>query len=84
MMAEHGTLADSKIIAFAPTTDYGNARKFYEGVLGLRLLEDEQPFALVFEAGGTMLRVTEVSAHAPAPFTVLAGTWRALRLSSWT
>ena len=73
-MADNAILADSKIIAFAPVTDYTKARKFYEGVLGLRLLEDEQPFALVFDAAGTMLRVTKVGDHTPAPFTVLG--WR--------
>ena len=70
-MTECAILSDSKIIAFAPVTDYGIARRFYEEVLGLRLLEDEQPFALVFDAAGTMLRVTKVESHTPAPFTVL-------------
>ena len=70
-MAKLGTLAKSKIVAFAPTTDYVKARSFYEGVLGLILLEDQQPFALVFDADGTMLRVTNVGTHTPAPFTVL-------------
>lgn len=70
-MAKQGILADSKIVAFAPTTDYVKARKFYEGTLGLKLVEDEQPFALVFDANGTMLRVTNVGTHTPAPFTVL-------------
>jgi len=37
------------------------ARAFYEDVLGLRLVADEKPFALVFDAkkNGTMLRVTD-------------------------
>jgi catechol 2,3-dioxygenase-like lactoylglutathione lyase family enzyme len=65
-------LGESKLIAFVATTDYARARKFYEGVLGLPLLEDETPFALVFDAHGTMLRVTKVGKqHTPAPFTVL-------------
>ena len=62
---------ESRIVVFAPVTDYGKARKFYEGVLGLQLLEDQQPFALVFDAAGTMLRVTKVGEHTPTPFTVL-------------
>jgi catechol 2,3-dioxygenase-like lactoylglutathione lyase family enzyme len=58
-------------VAFLPTADPVKARAFYEGVLGLRLVEDAKPFALVFDANGTMLRVTTVQEHQPQPFTVL-------------
>ena len=51
--------------------DLARARAFYEDVLGLRLLADEAPFALVFDANGTMLRVTTVHEFSPHPFTVL-------------
>ena len=64
-------LGASKLVAFAATTDAAKARAFYEGVLGLRLVSDDAPFALVFDANGTMLRVTSVQEHTPAPFTVL-------------
>ena len=47
------------------------ARAFYEDVLGLRLIEDEKPFALIFDANGIMLRVTPVGPHTPAQFTIL-------------
>jgi catechol 2,3-dioxygenase-like lactoylglutathione lyase family enzyme len=71
-MTDNATLGQSKLVAFVPTTDYARARTFYEGVLGLHLLEDETPFALVFDAHGTVLRVTKVGEqHTPAPFTVL-------------
>ena len=70
-MADESILSESKLVAFAATTDFAKARAFYEGVLGLRLIEDETPFALVFDANGTMLRVTNVGQHKPAPFTVL-------------
>lgn len=65
------SLATGKLVAFAATTDFAKARAFYEGVLGLRLALDETPFALVFDANGTMLRVTKVPEHNPAPYTVL-------------
>jgi catechol 2,3-dioxygenase-like lactoylglutathione lyase family enzyme len=39
--------------------------------LGLRLVEEEKPFALVFDANGIMLRVTPGGEHIPAPGTVL-------------
>lgn len=64
-------LGGSRLVAFAPTTDAAKARAFYEGVLGLRLVADEKPFALVFDANGTMLRVTTVHELKPDPFTVL-------------
>ncbi len=70
-MAGKSVLGGSKLVAFAPTTDPAKARAFYEGVLGLRLVADEKPFALVFDANGTMLRVTTVHELKPDPFTVL-------------
>jgi catechol 2,3-dioxygenase-like lactoylglutathione lyase family enzyme len=73
-MKQDSILGGSELIAFAPTTDAAKARSFYEGVLGLSLVSDEAPFALVFDANGTMLRVTTVHEHQPDPFTVLG--WR--------
>ena len=70
-MPQESILGTSKLVAFAPVTDLTKARSFYENVLGLRLVEDEKPFALVFDANGTMFRVTPVGEHNPAPFTVL-------------
>jgi catechol 2,3-dioxygenase-like lactoylglutathione lyase family enzyme len=70
-MAADSILGKCSLIAFAPTTDPAKARAFYEGVLGLRLVADEKPFALVFDANGVMLRVTKVQELNPAPFTVL-------------
>ena len=73
-------LGGSEAIAFAPTTDPAKARAFYEGVLGLRLVSDEQPFALVFDANGTMLRVTVVPELTPQPFTILG--WRVANIEA--
>ena len=73
-MPAESILGGSGVIAFAPTTDPAKARAFYEGVLGLRLVADEQPFALVFDANGIMLRVTTVHELKPQPFTILG--WR--------
>jgi catechol 2,3-dioxygenase-like lactoylglutathione lyase family enzyme len=63
-------LHSSEVIAFVATTDSERARGFYEAALGLSLLRDE-PFALVFDANGTTLRVQKVRALDPAPYTVL-------------
>ena len=65
------TLANSSLVAFLPTVNPVRARAFYESVLGLPLLADEMPFALVFQAPGVILRVTRVQSLAPQPFTVL-------------
>jgi catechol 2,3-dioxygenase-like lactoylglutathione lyase family enzyme len=61
------------LIGFVSTTDPGRAREFYGEVLGLEL-RSESPFALVFDANGTMLRVTSAEELLVAPYTVLG--WR--------
>src|SRR5258708_3721530 len=66
-------LRDAPPIAFVATTDAARARAFYEATLGLARLADE-PFALVFDLGGTMLRIAKVDAFTPQPFAVLG--WR--------
>jgi catechol 2,3-dioxygenase-like lactoylglutathione lyase family enzyme len=66
-------LADADLIAFAATTDLERARGFYEGVLGLPVV-DHDGFAVAFDAHGTTLRVTAVREMRPAPYTVLG--WR--------
>jgi len=81
-MARESILAGSHVISFAPTTDPAKARAFYEGILGLGLVADEQPFALVFDANGIMLRVTTVHDLKPQPFTILG--WRVADIESTT
>jgi catechol 2,3-dioxygenase-like lactoylglutathione lyase family enzyme len=63
-------LGHSPIITFVATTKPEAARRFYEGVLGLPFVADE-PFALVFDANGVMLRVFKMDTLMPAPHTVL-------------
>ena len=57
-------LATSDLIAFASTTDMARARSFYEATLGLPIV-DENAYACVFDAHGTMLRITAVAEVAP-------------------
>lgn len=64
---------ESELIAFVSSSDLGRARAFYGDVLGLRFVE-QSAYACVFDAHGTMLRVTAVAGHAPVPQTVLG--WR--------
>jgi catechol 2,3-dioxygenase-like lactoylglutathione lyase family enzyme len=61
---------DFAIVAFAATTDLERSHAFYAGALGLRHVETT-PFANVYDADGTTLRVTLVDTVAPAPYTVL-------------
>lgn len=63
-------LGASKVMAFVATTDAVRARAFYGDVLGLRPVGDE-PFALVFESGGTTVRVQKVASVTPPQYTVL-------------
>lgn len=66
-------LATSDVIAFASTTDLTRARSFYEATLGLPVV-DENAYACVFDANGTMLRITAVAEVVRAGYTVLG--WR--------
>jgi catechol 2,3-dioxygenase-like lactoylglutathione lyase family enzyme len=66
-------LANSDVIAFVSTVDLASARAFYEGVLGLPMVE-AGAYACVFDAHGTTLRVTAVAEVAHPGYTVLG--WR--------
>ena len=66
-------LDNSEVIAFAAATDLDRAKEFYQGILGLALV-DQNPYACVFDVRGTMLRVTAVAEVATPGYTVLG--WR--------
>ena len=63
-------LGSQKLVAFVATRDPTRAKKFYRDALGLPLISEDE-FALVFDALGTMLRVTRVQELAAAKYTVL-------------
>src|SRR4249919_2859349 len=63
-------LESAELVAFVATSDVPRARTFYEETLGLELVGDDG-FALVFNAQGTTLRVTQVAEVAVAPYTAL-------------
>ena len=56
-------------MAFIPVRDLGAAQSFYEDVLGLTVAENG-PYAVVLDAGGTMLRLARVDDLQPQPFTI--------------
>ena len=66
-------LGSSDLVAFAASADLPRARTFYERVLGLPVVE-QNDFACVFDANGTMLRVAAVADAPRAGYTVLG--WR--------
>jgi catechol 2,3-dioxygenase-like lactoylglutathione lyase family enzyme len=70
-MAKQFRLSGQSIIGFVATSDPDRAKKFYRDTLGLPLVSEEMPFALVFDAHGTMLRVTIVEKVVSAGYTVL-------------
>lgn len=66
-------LESSHLIAFVSATSLSRARAFYEQTLGLPVV-GHTDFACVFDAKGTMLRVTVVSEVCRTGYTVLG--WR--------
>jgi catechol 2,3-dioxygenase-like lactoylglutathione lyase family enzyme len=74
-MAKQFRLADQSLIGFVAASDPERAKMFYRDTLGLPLVSEELPFALVFDAHGTMLRVFIVKEVLPARYTVLG--WKA-------
>lgn len=71
-------MAEEDVIAFVATSRPEAARAFYEGVLSLAFAADE-PDAVVFHSGPTMIRVSKVPPFTPAPFTVLG--WKVADIS---
>ena len=70
-MQTHSGLAPYNIIGFVTIVDVARAKEFYRDQLGLRLLGEEPPFALVFDANGIMLRLVIGKELPPARGTVL-------------
>jgi catechol 2,3-dioxygenase-like lactoylglutathione lyase family enzyme len=64
-MAALGTL-----MGFIPTRDGDAARVFYETKVGLHFISEDQ-FAVVFQSGENMIRISRTGSFTPAPFTIL-------------
>jgi len=74
-----GVLSAQLLVAHVATAQPERARAFYAYALGLALLE-ESARALVFDAGGTLLRVAKVAHLVPARHPVLG--WQVADLES--
>ncbi len=69
-MANESLFRSYKLVAFVATRDATRAKAFYGDTLGLRLMGEDQ-FAVVFDANGTMLRITIVGEAVAAKYTAL-------------
>jgi catechol 2,3-dioxygenase-like lactoylglutathione lyase family enzyme len=72
-------LNTAQLIAFSATADAAKARRFYEGILGFRVISDDA-FALALDANGTLLRIQKVGSLSPPPFTTLG--WQVADIAS--
>jgi catechol 2,3-dioxygenase-like lactoylglutathione lyase family enzyme len=63
-------LDSAKLVGFVPTTNYENARAFYEGKLGFEFVSLDQ-FALVMKAGGHKVRIAKIPNFQPIQGTIL-------------
>jgi Zn-finger nucleic acid-binding protein len=63
-------LSAAKVVPFLATTDGAKARAFYEGVLGLRVVSDDD-FAIVVVSGSASIRIAKVKEKVTAPYTVM-------------
>jgi catechol 2,3-dioxygenase-like lactoylglutathione lyase family enzyme len=63
-------LEAQKVMAFVATRDGRRARDFYEKILELVVVSDDD-FALVLDAHGTPIRIQKVELFTPHPFTAL-------------
>ena len=70
-MKNSGALTGCKVIGFVTIVDVERAKSFYRDTLGLRLVSEEPPFALVFDANGIMLRLGMGKKLPDNPGTVL-------------
>jgi catechol 2,3-dioxygenase-like lactoylglutathione lyase family enzyme len=62
-------LGSAPAVAFLPSVDLDQSRRFFADRLGLAV-QEVTPFACVLRAGTTMLRITKVDSLRPQPFTV--------------
>ena len=70
-MTTHRPLAPYNIVAFLTIVDVERAKLFYRDTLGLTLISEEPPFALVFDAHGIMVRLVMGKERPKVPGTVL-------------
>ncbi len=70
-MNASGPLSAHPVIAFATIVHVERAKRFYRDTLGLTLMNEVAPFALVFDANGVMVRLQMAKKLPEAYGTVL-------------
>ena len=70
-MQQLSRLGNYSVIGFVTIVNVARAKHFYQDTLGLRLVTEEPPFALVFDANGIMLRLGMATELPPTNGTVL-------------
>ena len=68
------------LVGFVTIVDAERAKAFYRDTLGIPLVSEELPFALVFDANGIMLRLAIAGQRSPNPGTVLG--WQVPEITS--
>ncbi len=63
-------LNTANLVTFIATAKSAESLNFYKDTLGLEQQEDT-PYALVFSANGTIIRIQKVESVMPPPYTVL-------------
>src|SRR5690242_18605602 len=76
-------LSRQDVMTFIATRNAKKARKFYSETLGLQFIS-EDPYALVFDLNGTMLRIQKVQHLTPAQYTSLGWSVRDIRAAVTT
>jgi catechol 2,3-dioxygenase-like lactoylglutathione lyase family enzyme len=83
-MSTSASLTAATLVGFVPISDPTLALAFYRDTLGLTLVEDQTPFALVFQAGtgpaAIQIRATFAAGFKPQPFTILG--WQVADIES--
>jgi catechol 2,3-dioxygenase-like lactoylglutathione lyase family enzyme len=70
-MSPSSRLSQCNIVGFVSIVDVPRAKAFYGDTLGVTLVSEEPPFALVFDAHGIMLRLVMAKEIMPVQGTVL-------------
>lgn len=78
-MNPSGPLATLPVIAFATIVDVERAKRFYQDTLGLTLMNEVPPFALVFNANGVMVRL-QMAKKLPEAYGTVLG-WQVPEIS---
>jgi catechol 2,3-dioxygenase-like lactoylglutathione lyase family enzyme len=79
-MTQQTGLSAFNLVGFVTIVDVPRAKSFYAETLGLRLVSEEPPFAVVFDANGIMLRLA-INKEIPPPTGTVLG-WQVTNIES--